>query len=227
MILEQYRKWIAKSLSLTGHMILRDLQSFSAMIGDAGLTIDVGSGYELHYKEIFRSSRIIGLDLYQPSHVQGDASALPFQSLCIDTVICTEVLEHLEDAHTALGEIHRILVQDGYLIVTVPFLLGIHDLVDYHRWTETGLRSLLDGAGFTVISFRKRGGVFSVVGNMISHIPRQLFGKSIQRRSWIFKGLYFFFLLPFLVVPWVMCPFDALDRQKHFVVGYSALCQKR
>lgn len=227
MIVERYREWIAKNLSLTRHMILKDLKSFSPIIDDAGVIVDVGSGHELRYSDIFQASRIIGLDLYHPSHVQGDAAALPIKSLCINTVICTEVLEHLTDSRSALREIHRILVHDGYLIVTVPFLLGIHDLVDYHRWTETGLRSLLDSAGFEVVSFMKRGGIFSAAGNLVSHFPRQVFGGHIKKRSWIIKGLYYLLLLPFLVVPWVMRPFDQLDRQKHFVIGYSVLCQKR
>lgn len=212
---------------MTRQMILRDLNVFSDIIGDARLTIDVGSGRELRYGDIFRTSRMIGMDLYNPSQVQGDASALPFKSQGIDTVVCTEVLEHLKDADNALREIHRILVRDGYLVVTVPFLLGVHDTVDHHRWTETGLKNMLVDAGFTLVSFRKRGGIFSALGNMISHIPRQVFGQLDQKRSWMLKGLYWLVLLPFLLVPWMMFPFDILDRNKHFVAGYSALCQKR
>lgn len=208
-------------------MIRRDLKIFSDIIGEANITVDVGSGRELQYEDIFRTSRIIGLDLYRPSQVQGDASALPFKSRCIDTVICTEVLEHLDEANAALSEIYRVLTHDGYLIVTVPFLLGVHDIVDYHRWTETGLENLLVRAGFSIISFRKRGGIFSAIGQTISRVPQQVLGLPSQQRSWISRILYLLFLIPSLVMPWIMFPFDYLDRQKHFVMGYNVLCKKR
>ena len=225
-MVEHYNKFIAKNLSLTRRMLRRDLKYFSDIIGDAKLMLDVGGGREFHFEDIIRPSSIISLDLYRPSQVQGDASALPFTSQCVDTVICTEVFEHLTDPDLALSEIHRVLTQLGFLIVTVPFLWGVHDIVDYHRWTETGLENMLIRAGFKVLSLRRRGGVFSAIGNMIAQIPRQVFGRLDQQRSWISKSLYLIFLLPSLVVPWIMSPFDILDRQKHFVMGYSVLCQK-
>ena len=223
---KQCKEFFVKNLSLTRQMILKDLKIFSDLIGNTRFTIDVGSGRELRYKDVFKSSKIFGLDLYAPSHIRADALALPFPSHCIDTVICTEVLEHLENANKALLEIRRILTDGGYLIITVPFLLGIHDTVDYHRWTESGLKHMLMDAGFTLVSLRKRGGIFSAIGNLISHIPRQVFGELVQNRSWVIKSLYALVLLPSLVVPWMMSPFDILDRQKRFVVGYSVLCQR-
>ena len=168
----------------------------------------------------------MGLDLYRPSQVQGDISSLPFCSSRIDTAICTEIFEHLLDPIIALNEIHRVLKQNGYLIVTVPLLWGVHDEVDYHRWTETGLRNLLNQSGFEVISFKKRGGIFSTIGNMLAQFPRQIFGSLSQQRSWIIKVLYLICLLPSPIVPWIMSPFDILDRHRNFVIGYSVLCKK-
>jgi SAM-dependent methyltransferase len=60
-----------------------------------------------------------------------------------DTIICTQVLEHVQNPFLAAGELHRILKPGGKLIVTVPFLNNYHMVpVDYWRYTEFGLANL-------------------------------------------------------------------------------------
>lgn len=49
-----------------------------------------------------------------------DALRLPFEDGAFDAIICSEVLEHLPDYETALGEIARTLRPGGALAVTVP-----------------------------------------------------------------------------------------------------------
>jgi 2-polyprenyl-3-methyl-5-hydroxy-6-metoxy-1,4-benzoquinol methylase len=51
---------------------------------------------------------------------QAVIEALPFPEGYFDFVICSEVLEHLQDDATGLREIHRILRPGGTLMVTVP-----------------------------------------------------------------------------------------------------------
>ncbi|MEE4280052.1 MAG: class I SAM-dependent methyltransferase [Halieaceae bacterium] len=50
----------------------------------------------------------------------GDALALPFPDARFDTVICSEVLEHLPDYAGALREIERVLRPGGRLCISVP-----------------------------------------------------------------------------------------------------------
>ena len=57
-----------------------------------------------------------------PCHfVESDALQLPFISKTFDTVICSEVLEHLPDDEKALKEISRVLKDSGIVIITIPF----------------------------------------------------------------------------------------------------------
>jgi SAM-dependent methyltransferase len=49
-----------------------------------------------------------------------DITGLPFPDDFFDTVICSEVLEHIPDQHTAIKEITRVLRPGGDLIVSVP-----------------------------------------------------------------------------------------------------------
>ena len=52
--------------------------------------------------------------------LQGDATAMPFPDGEFDRVIAAEVLEHIVDDETAIGEIARVLRPGGLAAVTVP-----------------------------------------------------------------------------------------------------------
>jgi SAM-dependent methyltransferase len=72
-----------------------------------------------------------------------------------DTVVCLNVIEHVEDDRGALDNIRRVLAPGGQAIVLVPQgpgLFGTLDEVLGHRrrYTEAGLRQLAAAAGFEV-----------------------------------------------------------------------------
>lgn len=51
---------------------------------------------------------------------QSDITKLPFPDDCFDMVICSEVMEHIPDQHTAASEILRVLKPGHTLVVSVP-----------------------------------------------------------------------------------------------------------
>ncbi len=94
--------------------------------------------------------RFDGVDLI------GDARFLPFRSGCLKEIIMDEVLEHIEEDKIALLEIHRVLSQDGALLLSVPhrgwlakldkFLLHRNE---YHAsYSKLGLQDALSHSGF-------------------------------------------------------------------------------
>ena len=86
-----------------------------------------------------------------------------------DTVVCSEVLEHVPSPADALAEIRRVLKPGGTLVLTVPYLSRLHDEPhDYFRYTRHGLRHLLEDGGFTVSEIERTGSMFSFVGHQIS-----------------------------------------------------------
>ena len=52
--------------------------------------------------------------------LKGTAVRLPFRDEYFDKVICSEVLEHLPDDWQAVGELKRVLKDDGTLAISVP-----------------------------------------------------------------------------------------------------------
>ncbi len=52
--------------------------------------------------------------------VLGDAMSLPLKSGSFDRVVCSEVLEHVGDDRQSVGELVRVLRDDGVIAVSVP-----------------------------------------------------------------------------------------------------------
>ena len=54
------------------------------------------------------------------ARIQGDACLLPLRDGVVDTVICSEVIEHLEDPNQLIEEIARVLKLQGKLVISTP-----------------------------------------------------------------------------------------------------------
>jgi len=77
----------------------------------------------------------------------------------IDTVICVNVLEHIEDDIGLLSRFRRILHPAGTVVLFVPahpWLYGAHDAADGHfrRYTMRGLRQKLRRAELDIVACR-------------------------------------------------------------------------
>lgn len=82
--------------------------------------------------------------------VIGDGRLLPFGEDQFDTVIMSEVIEHLpiEDVSTVLREVHRVLRPRGNLLANVPFVYPIHGDRDFLRPTYHGVEHVLTSCNF-------------------------------------------------------------------------------
>jgi SAM-dependent methyltransferase len=106
-------------------------------------TLDIGA-QNGPYAALF--PRRVALDVQRGAGVQiiGDAQLLGIRDASFETVLCTEVLEHLPEPQRAIDEMFRVLVPGGQLLLTTRFLFPIHDAPhDYFRFTKYGLRHLL------------------------------------------------------------------------------------
>jgi len=111
---------------------------------------------------------LVTVDTY---FVNLESDELPVEDETFDTVICCEVLEHMEtDPMFMLSSVNRVLKTDGMLFLTTPNVLssrGLHKIVrgvepyffmHYHRsgnlyrhnyeYTAKSLKMILSAAGF-------------------------------------------------------------------------------
>jgi len=110
--------------------------------------------------------------------------ALPFESATFDTVLLTDVLEHIPEPMNLMCEIARILRPGGKLILGVPFLYWLHEVPhDYYRYTEFALRRFCQLSGLRVVELVPYGGLPEVLLDLISKslnfLPRPL-GASLR-----------------------------------------------
>jgi len=96
------------------------------------------------------------------------SESIPIKDESFDTILLIEVLEHLEKPQATLNEVHRLLKDDGRLIVTMPFLYPLHpDPHDFQRWTPEKIEMEFNNAGLKVIEIKNMGGVFAVINDLI------------------------------------------------------------
>lgn len=85
-------------------------------------------------------------DLFAPAELKLNIESLALPSGTVGTVICNHVLEHVKD-RLALAEIHRVLVDGGRLLVSVPIIEGWDRTYEDDTIVEPALREIHFGQG--------------------------------------------------------------------------------
>ncbi len=76
---------------------------------------------------------------------------LPMADSAADTIVISEVLEHIANPELLWQEMARILAPGGKILLSVPFFYKIHEApYDYYRYTEFALRHLAEKNGLSV-----------------------------------------------------------------------------
>lgn len=141
-----------------------------------GRCLDAGTGHGPHSAGLrARVAELTTLDVDARApgvDILGDLQAMPqVADQSFDTVVCTQVLEHVPHPWMAVAEIARVLKPGGYAIISVPHLSAIHEAPhDYFRFTEYGLTSLLEEAGFEVVQLVPCGGLWSFLFHYLSFL---------------------------------------------------------
>ncbi len=85
----------------------------------------------------------------------GEASSMDLRRYRFDTVLCLNVLEHIEDDQGALRRMYEILEPEGRVVLYVPADQSLFGSMDesvghFRRYDEQELREKLEKAGFLV-----------------------------------------------------------------------------
>ena len=98
--------------------------------------------------EAFQRSESLHADL----RVVDLTRSLPFESACFDGVILKDVLEHLMDPFSVVGEVRRVLRPGGRVFASAPDAQRWvwNDYTHVRPFTRTSFRRLFNDAGFDV-----------------------------------------------------------------------------
>jgi SAM-dependent methyltransferase len=164
----ELRAFVAES-PLVRRNIVRVVSDFAETLPPRSRILDVGAG-TAPYRTLFDQCDYETHDWSEtqysleggPDHVGDLSRGLDVASGSFDALLCTEVLEHVQNPAAAAMELRRLLRPGGSLAVTVPFVFPLHEEPhDCQRFTNHGLRNLLTEAGFRVRSVQPLGGWFS------------------------------------------------------------------
>jgi SAM-dependent methyltransferase len=158
----------------------------------SGKLLDLGCGHvPLYsaYKEIIDEN--ICIDWAESLHqnefldvIHDLTKPLPLDSESFDTVVCSDVLEHIPTPAAAIQEISRVLKPGGVLLLNVPFMYWVHEApYDFHRYTEFALKRLCEISDLDVIQLNPVGGPVDVIADISAKQFKKIryIGKYLSR----------------------------------------------
>ena len=212
------------------HRIRQFVISIARELPSGSLVLDAGAG-ECQYKPFFREHKYTAIDTaygdeswdYSNIDVIGSLDNLPLADNTFDAAICTQVLEHVNDPQQVINELFRVLKPKGSVYITAPQGWGVHQAPhDYFRYTNYGLKYLLEKAGFEIAYIKPSCGYFGYLANRLTVFPKALFW---QIKKPLIRALFLpFELLSYiifvLILPVLLNLIDPIDKQRSYTLNY-------
>jgi len=197
-----------------------------------GKILDVGCDNKPYQKLFTHAKEYIGLELDSPenrkkgeANVFYDGKHFPFGDSTFDSVVFTQVLEHVFNPDEFLNEINRILKKDGNILLTAPFIWDEHEQPhDYARYSSFGLGHLLKKHGFQIIKSFKMVDDIRVIFQLINCFIYKLLPPV---KSYRFRlCLYVLLISPFTILGIFFSLFFPKSRGRDLYMQNVILAQK-
>ena len=211
------RRGIAQAIAKNAHYMV-------------GTMLDFGCGSK-PYKELVRADSYIGADIavsgndnpHRDVDVFYDGKSIPFLDRCFDSVLASEVFEHVFDLDSTLVELRRVLKTGGTLLVTVPFVWEEHEVpFDFGRYSSFGILHVLEKHGFSVVHMEKTTNYVETVFQMWNAYLASLCGSDVK---WLRLGLTSLLTFPFNVLGIVFSAM--LPKKSHLYCNTLVVAVKR
>ncbi|WP_440133114.1 class I SAM-dependent methyltransferase [Chitinophaga sancti] len=222
---------INQSVYITRNLLITNLKKHFNVLH--GRMLDFGCGSK-PYKTLINVDEYIGVDFQGEGHsheseqidVFYDGLTLPLEDNSFDSVLSTEVFEHVFNLEDIIFELHRVMKPGGTILITMPFLIAEHEAPnDCSRYTSFGLKNLLERKGFEIVYYEKLGTSVQTQGQIrMSYMDSSVLSK-----------LNFFMLLRKLVTfgvislmnIWVMFLNAILPKRYDAFLNHIVICKKK
>lgn len=197
--IDQWRptKFVSKGGRLRATTDTRELDVSSRLIGDlvaeaydrafalhaAGRLCDMGCGKVPFYAAYRQHVCDVQCIDWENTHHRTEyldkkcdlTGRIPYPDGAFDTILLSDVLEHLPEPMNCWREMNRLLAPGGKVLLNVPFYYPIHEGPhDFYRYTEFALRRFAEGSGFGVVELVPIGGPIEILADVIA----KLFGAA-------------------------------------------------
>jgi SAM-dependent methyltransferase len=193
-----------------------------------GTLLDIGCGVKPYEQMASRYvDQHLGVDHEGSFHdkskvdLAGTAYQVPVPDESVNCVLCTDVLEHLEEPGAAVQEAFRVLKAGEHAIFTVPLFWHVHESPrDFYRYTEYGLRYLFEKSGFEVVEIKALTGFTVTFCQELTYVLYRLrFGGWINPLWWLVPPIGH-------VIQGVAYLINKIDPTRDFTAEYIAVARK-
>lgn len=225
-------------VSPTKLVIRRAIRTFFERRPPCDRLLELGGGTGMMRATLERACRptcLVSSDIdpTEATSLVCDAQMLPFFTATFDVLVAFELMEHIPDTSRFLEEASRVVKPGGYVVVSVPFLFGVHDHQDFYRFTEQGLERVLAAHGLPVITILKSGGIsFTIVILLIEYLrtlglPPSEGWRSRGWRRQAHLALSSVATAPLALLSWLAFGIDSLvDRNSRNPSGLVVIAQR-
>ncbi len=154
-----------------------------------------------------------------------DGKNIPFEMGYFDLVICTEVLEHVEDYQILVNETYRVLNPVGQAIFTIPWSARYHYIpYDYFRFTPSTLKKIFSSFSDVVVIPRGTD-ITAISSKIVVFYFRNIFPKKQWR--YLFS-IFWIIASPVLLISLFLGHFSLIYKSGSDTdpIGYTVLLRK-
>lgn len=195
--------------TLRKHAVIKSIhidENMTALEIGSGISPMITSMKNIVYCDLsFSALQVLRKALGKGFYVVADSTQLPFRKDSFYNIVCSEVLEHIENDRAALREIARILASPGSLVITFPhrqFFFSFDDRFVRHfrRYELSEMISLLKDAGLKITKIAKVLGLLEKIIMVPTTflIQKFQFIRPVQKNNtaegtFLFRVFLFFF----------------------------------
>lgn len=196
----------------------------------SGIVLDFGCGAS-PYQSFIKAEKYIKVDFANESHPIGnavidifyDGKTLPFKDNMFDSILCTEVFEHIPNLNDIVKELYRVLRPQGKILISVPFVWNEHEIPnDYQRFSQFGLCLLLENNHFKILTVQKTTNTIYTITQLLTNAIHHAF---FTRYFILNYFLNFILIFPFNLIGYLI-GLIIPDKKKNLPLNIVILAQK-
>lgn len=200
-----------------------------------GKLIDLGCGikpYEFMFTDYVESYFGVDFEPSAESNYQEETKADLFvdctdtklEDESFDTLLSTQVIEHIYDTNKFVNECYRLLKKGGTGIFTIPFIWQLHaEPFDYYRFTKYSIEELFKNAGFEIVKLEPTEGPFATLTQLkVISLFYHSKVKNLLLKKWF--GFYNKIRIP--IMNYLALKFDHLFENDKFCLNYILVVKK-